>query len=147
MDMLASTRELLLRKLQNQIAVERAQGEFRAARPVAVWSRDSLVLALPVEGLTNKLMPLSQELGRHPRLIVPGERVRRSREWNPAAAAISVESATLETIKWLTGLRSTRSPRCITRGMPVKRTRVVATLAGIALIAGAALVSGHSRQG
>jgi GTP cyclohydrolase II len=102
MDRLASASGLRLRKLQNQIAVERALGEFRAARPVAVRSEGSLLLAIPAEGLTDELLPLLQEPGRNPRFIVPDEKVRHSQAWSAAAAAIPIEPVTLETVKRLT---------------------------------------------
>jgi GTP cyclohydrolase II len=94
----------LSRDLQNKIEVERALGEFRAARPVAVRSTDSLVLAFPVEGLTEREMPFLHVLGRNPRLITRGQKVRSPGAWNAAAAAIHFESITLEKIKTLTGL-------------------------------------------
>jgi GTP cyclohydrolase II len=129
MDILASASEPRLRKLQNQIAVERALGEFRAARPVAVRSGNLLVLASPAEGLTEELMPLLQEPGRNPRLIVPGEKVRHSQPWGGAAAAIRIEPITLETVRRLTDWGVMNGAQCSGAELAAPNEAEVAALA------------------
>jgi GTP cyclohydrolase II len=110
LDTLALASWSLPREHRNQIAVERALGEFRAARPVAVRSGDSLVLAFPVEGLTEKQMLLLRGAGRDPRLIVPGEKVKPSGTWDAAAAAVRLEPMTLETMEAFGGHCGTKGP-------------------------------------
>ncbi len=82
-----------------QVAVERALAEFRAARPVAIRSGDSLALAFPVEGLTEKQIHFLQAAGRNARLIIPGEKARSSAVWEDEAAAVRLNPLSLETIE------------------------------------------------
>ena len=79
-----------------QIAVERALGEFRAARPVAIRSAAKIVLAFPVEGLNDKHMAFLQREDRNPRLIVPGEKLKAAGAWIRPPAAVRLKPFTLE---------------------------------------------------
>ncbi len=81
-----------------QIAVERALGEFRAARPVAILSASKTVLAFAVEGLTDKLMAFLQADDRRPRLIVPGEKRNAAGVWVRPAACLRLKPFTFETL-------------------------------------------------
>jgi len=83
----------------SQIAVERALAEFRAARPVAIRSGDLLALAFSAEGLIERQIAFLQGAGRNARLIIPGEKVRPSAQWEEAAAAVHLHPLTLETIE------------------------------------------------
>jgi GTP cyclohydrolase II len=94
-----------------QIAVERALGEFRAGRPVAIRSEATVILALPVEGLTVRIMPLLQQGQRDPRLIVPGEKIRAAANWDEAAAVVRLAPFTLETIGAYLDYRQTESQK------------------------------------
>jgi GTP cyclohydrolase II len=82
-----------------QIAVERALAEFRAARPVAIRSDGTVILALPVEGLTRKVVPLFQQEQRHPRLIVPARKVKPAGQWQAPLAAVRLSPFLLETVE------------------------------------------------
>ncbi len=82
-----------------QVAVERALAEFRAARPVAIYSGGSLGLAFPAEGLTEKQVHFLQAPGRNARLVIPGEKAKPSGSWEEAAAAVHLNPLTLETIE------------------------------------------------
>lgn len=87
------------------LAVERALGEFRAARPVAIRSGDLLVLAFPAEGLTERQIAFLQGAGRNARLIIPREKARTSAAWQEAAAAVHLYPFTLESIEDYIGHR------------------------------------------
>jgi GTP cyclohydrolase II len=82
-----------------QIAAERALGEFRAARPVALRDRELLALAFPVEGLTERQIRFLRGARRDPRLVIPGGKVRLAANWEGAAAALRLEPLTRETIE------------------------------------------------
>ncbi len=82
-----------------QIAVERALAEFRAARPVAIRSTAKTVLAFPVEGLNEKLAAFLQQQDRHPRLIVPGEKMNASGTWIRPPAAVRLKPFSLEKLE------------------------------------------------
>src|SRR5499433_2416530 len=61
-----------------QVAVERGLAEFRSGRPVIVTSADELVVALPVDGMTDQGLASFRTLcapGR-PRLLVTARRAR-----------------------------------------------------------------------
>jgi GTP cyclohydrolase II len=82
----------------HQIAVERALAEFRAARPVAIRSGASVILAFPIEGLTEDLIPFFQQGQHHPRLVVSKEKAKAAVGWE-TAAAVRLAPLTLETIE------------------------------------------------
>ncbi len=82
-----------------QIAVERALAEFRAARPVAIRSATKTVLAFPVEGLTEKHMAFLRQEDRHPRLIVPGEKLNAAGAWIRPPATVRLKPFTLEKLE------------------------------------------------
>jgi GTP cyclohydrolase II len=80
-----------------QINIERAVAEFRAGRPVAIGSGDGLVLAFPLECLTDKM--LAPILGRNPRLIVPKEKIGPAQEWTAPSAAVHLQPFTADTVE------------------------------------------------
>lgn len=82
----------------HRIAVERALAEFRAARPVAIKSGASVLLAFPVEGLTEEIMQFLQHGQRQPRLVVPKEKAKAAVGWE-SDAAVRLAPFTLETIE------------------------------------------------
>ena len=82
-----------------QIAVERALAEFRAARPVAIRSATKTVLAFPVEGLHEKHMAFLQQKDRHPRLIVPGEKLNVAGSWIRSPATVRLKPFTLKMLE------------------------------------------------
>ena len=82
-----------------QIAVERALAEFRAARPVAIRSATKTVLAFPVEELNEKHMAFLQQKDRHPRLIVPGEKLNVAGAWIRSPATVRLKPFTLEKLE------------------------------------------------
>lgn len=92
--------ERLLDSIGNaqQVSVERARGEFRAARPVAIRCGDAELLAFPLEGLTEPLFPLLQQCRGAPRLIVPAARVKAKASWDGPLAAVELTPFTPETI-------------------------------------------------
>jgi len=82
-----------------QIAVERALAEFRAARPVAIRSATKTILAFPVEELNEKHMAFLQQKDRHPRLIVPGEKLNVAGGWIRSPAIVRLKPFTLEKLE------------------------------------------------
>jgi GTP cyclohydrolase II len=82
-----------------QIAVERALAEFRAARPVAIRSAAKTVLAFPVEGLDERLIKFFGGDDRHPRLVIPGEKLKAAGTWIRPAAVVRPRPFTLETLQ------------------------------------------------
>jgi GTP cyclohydrolase II len=82
-----------------QIAVERALAEFRAARPVAIRSAMKTVLAFPVEELDETDMAFLQQKDRHPRLIVPGEKLNVAGGWIRSPATVRLKPFTLEKLE------------------------------------------------
>jgi len=82
-----------------QIAVERALAEFRAARPVAIRSATKTILAFPVEELNEKHMAFLQQKVRHPRLVVPGEKLNVVGGWIRSPAIVRLKPFTLEKLE------------------------------------------------
>lgn len=82
-----------------QIAVERALAEFRAARPVAIRSAAKTVLAFPVESLDERLVTFFNREERHPRLVVPGEKLKAAGTWMRPPAVVRVRPFTLENLQ------------------------------------------------
>ncbi len=82
-----------------QIAVERALAEFRAARPVAIRSAAKTVLAFAVEGLDERLVTFLDREGHHPRVVVPGEKLKAGGTWIRPAAVVRVRPFTLENLQ------------------------------------------------
>jgi hypothetical protein len=64
-----------------QIAVEQALAEFRAAG-------DTVIPALPVEGLTGEVVSLFQQQHRRARLIVPTQKVKPAGQWQASLAVV-----------------------------------------------------------
>lgn len=81
-----------------QIAVERAVGEFRAARPVVIHDDAVSFLAFPVEALSQKIFAIFEQIERHPRLIVPAQKVKTARHSYARGAAVRLTPFTLKTI-------------------------------------------------
>ena len=81
-----------------QIAVERAQGEFRAARPVAILCGETALLALPLEGLTERLLLLLRQGKKAPRLIVPAARIAAKTSWDDPIASVALTPFTPDAI-------------------------------------------------
>ncbi len=86
-----------------QIAVERALGEFRAGRPVAIRSSGARCLAFAAEGLTGVQMQFLAAPERDARLIIPGEMARLRAGWEAPVAAVRLDPLTLEAINAFTG--------------------------------------------
>jgi GTP cyclohydrolase II len=86
-----------------QIAVERALAEFRAGRPVAIRSAARTVVAFPVDGLDARAMSFLQDEERHPRLVIPGEKVNAAGEWIRPAAVVRLRPFTLENLEAFIG--------------------------------------------
>ena len=82
-----------------QIAVERALAEFRSARPVAIRSAAKTVLAFPFEGLDERLITFLGGDDRHPRLVIPGEKLKAAGTWIRPAAVVRLRPFTLENLQ------------------------------------------------
>jgi GTP cyclohydrolase II len=130
-----------------QIAVERALAEFRAARPVAIRSGSESVLAFPVEGLTEKHLPILQQGLTHPSLIVPGAKVKTIANWDASAAAVKLFPFALENVEAFLGHKeSHKVPGPGMRGYSVELTAVnqaeaaALALANLSLLLPAAIV-------
>ncbi|KAI95131.1 GTP cyclohydrolase [Rhodomicrobium udaipurense JA643] len=81
-----------------QIAVERAIAEFRAARPVAIRSGSTALIAFPVDGATEAAMAFLQRGDGKPRVIVPGEKILAAGKWIRPVAALTLEPFTMEAL-------------------------------------------------
>lgn len=92
--------EMLLNEIGSpeHIAVERALSEFRAARPVAIHSQGGVLLAFPIEGLSEPLMPLLQKGRRSPRIIVPSSKIKPNTSWEADFASVDIAPFTPETV-------------------------------------------------
>ncbi len=133
------------------IAVERALLEFRAARPVAIRAEGAVVLALPVEALTENQMPLFEGLGRKSRIVVPREKIRQTADWTMPAAAVTIEPATFANIESYAGQTEAGN----VDGLPAYRVKLTApsepeiaalALANLSLLLPAVIVTDASAE-
>ncbi|HZV20984.1 MAG TPA: GTP cyclohydrolase II RibA [Hyphomicrobiales bacterium] len=83
-----------------QILVERALGEFRAGRPIAIDCGTALTLALPAESLTGTLLPLFQEETGRVRLVMSAK-AGEAKGGKTAATAIELENLSLRLVEEL----------------------------------------------
>src|SRR5690606_32536265 len=82
-----------------QIAVERALGEFRAARPVEIRAGGEAALAFPVESLDETVMRLLTADGQEmPRLVVSQARLKNRFGWKGGDGRISLTPFNTEAI-------------------------------------------------
>ncbi len=104
--------EMLIHSLSNtqQVAVERALAEFRAARPVAIRSGGDTVLAFPLEGLSEEVMPFVQQSHGDPRLVVSSAKVKTIAGWGEALAAVRLAPLSLENIESFMDHRAHNGP-------------------------------------
>jgi GTP cyclohydrolase II len=129
-----------------QVAVERALAEFRAARPVAIQEAGSLCLAFPAEGLTEAQMPFLQAPEQDARLVIPGGKARSLGAWEAPAAAVRLKPFTLETIEAYTrhshdGPASGTSPYSAALIAPNLTETASLALANLSLLLPAVLVA------
>ena len=127
-----------------QIAVERALAEFRAARPVAIRSETKTVLAFPVEGLNERLATFLRQEDRHPRLIVPGEKLNASGTWIRPPAAVRLKPFSLEKLEAYFAHREAAGGRAAGLAVTDLAETAALALANLALLLPAAVVADAS---
>jgi len=125
-----------------QIAVERAIAEFRAARPVAVRSGNSALVAFPVDGATEAVMAFLRRGESNPRLIVPGEKILSGGQWIRPVAALRLEPFTMDSLEGWFGHEERVTAAANQSFRAADRAEVAAlALTNLALLLPAVLVS------
>ncbi len=124
-----------------QIAVERALSEFRSARPVAIRWAAKTVLAFPVDGMTGKLMAFLQEDGRHPRVVVPGEKFKAAGTWIRPAATVRLRPFTLESLEAYFAHHQERRGASADLAVPDPAESAALALANLSLLLPAVIVA------